>query len=364
MKILIVGQFKNWALEHHYVRYLSQLAEVVTYPAEDVFDDYYWASVFNKITFKLGLSSIQQKIARELVKKTETEKPDVVWVFKGMRILPAALKKLREKGFALANYNADDPFFFFRPGSGNRNVANSIGLYDLHFSYHQGIRQRIEKEFGIPTAYLPFAFELPSEVFDQVKNEPEILRACFIGNPDNIRTNYLKALLKSGVEVDVYGHAWERFLSPVSNLKIHDACYGIDFWQKVRSYRLQVNIFRPHNEGSHNMRTFEVPAAGGIMLAPDSPEHQAFFTPGEEFFTYHSVEELVEAAKNILRMPLAQANNVRENARRRSLTSGYAYEHRAMNAYKALESLLAFKNGRLQGNGKEQKQQESAISRR
>lgn len=351
MKILLVGQFKKWALENHFAKYLGQHAEVSTYAAEDVFDDFYWSSTLNKLKFKLGLSAIYETIARELIEKVKRERPDVVWVFKGMRVLPKVLRQLREMGVQLVNYNPDHPFLFSTDGSGNRHVTDSIGLYDLHFCYSHSVQERIEREFGIPTAFLPFAFELSEDEFEQVELEPEVNAACFIGNPDGIRVAHVKALAQAGIEVFVYGNQWGKHLSSNQNVHLHGAVYGLDFWRKMRAYRLQINVFRPHNEGSHNMRTFEVPAVGGIMLAPESPEHREFFESGKEIFTYENMGDLVEKAEWILGMPAEEAAGVRRQAREKSLQAGYTYENRARQVTEALYRTLAVSSNRNQGSG-------------
>jgi len=340
MKILIAGQFKSWALENHYARHLGQHAEVFTYPAEDVFDDFYHASMLNKVKYRLGATGIYDKIGSELLAKAEACRPDLVWVFKGMRILPKTLQKLRGMGIKTANYNPDHPFLFSSRGSGNRNVSQSIGLFDLHLCYSRELQQRIEREYGIPTAFLPFGHALEEQQFEQVKDGPETLTACFVGNPDKIRTEHIQALSDSGLYVDVYGHGWDRMLPKTPNVRIFDAVYGVEYWQKLRAYRLQVNIFRPHNEGSHNMRTFEVPAVGGIMLAPDSPEHREFFKTGKEVFLYRTKAEMAEVAKHILALPAAEAARIRASARARSVNAGFSYQDRAAQAYRAFQNLL------------------------
>jgi hypothetical protein len=345
MKILLAGQFKKWALENHYARYLAPYAKVFSFPAEDRFDDFYHTSILHKIQYRIGFSDIYDKIGRELLVKTEEVQPDVVWVFKGMRIAPKYLRILKERGVKIVNYNPDHPFLFSSRGSGNANVTKSIGLFDLHLCYSHDVQRRIETEYGIPTAFLPFAYEMVDSIFEEVQHEPEISAACFIGNPDRIRAEYLVALANSGLPVDVYGHGWEQILPKSASVRIFDAVYGNDFWRKMRAYRLQINIFRPHNEGSHNMRTFEIPAVGGVMLAPDSPEHREFFRPGEEIFTYRSKAEMVTAAKLILELPATEVTAIRRRARSRSVLSGYSYEHRAGQAVEAFRQLLAGEMG-------------------
>ena len=69
------------------------------------------------------------------------------------------------------------------------------------------------------------------------------------------------------------------------------------------------------------MRTFEIPAAGSIMLGPASREHNEFFKESEEVFLYASKDEMVTKAKQILNMPAATALSIGKNARERSLRS-------------------------------------------
>jgi hypothetical protein len=340
LKILLVGQFRRWALENHYAKYLLKHADVSIYAAEDVFDDYYRSSLYSKLKVRAGLSDIYQRISKELLARVKSEEPDVVWIFKGMRILPKTIQAIREMGVKTANYNPDHPFFFSGPGSGNRYVTEAIGLYDLHLCYSHEVQARIEREFGIATAFLPFAFELPEEDFETIEKEKEVLSACFIGNPDKIRAAHIKALAKAGLPVEVYGYGWEKFLPKTPNVRTHTAVLGKDFWKTMRAYRLQINVFRPHNEGSHNMRSFEVPAAGGIMLAPESPEHREFFTEGKEIFIYKNIDDLVAKAKHVLQMPAAEADIIRRNARQRSLSAGYDYENRAAQAFEAFERVV------------------------
>jgi hypothetical protein len=327
-------------LEHHYVRYLADHATVFTYPAEEVFNDYYHASPVHKVLYRLGLSRIHRTVGEGLLAAVEQERPDVVWVFKGMRVTPAVLQALRDRGIRLANYNPDHPFLFSSRGSGNRNVTDSIGLYDLHLCYSRAVMERISSSYGIATARLPFAMELPEADYAAIEEVPEIARACFVGNPDETRVEHLLAMAKGGVALDVFGHGWEGRLPRLPHVRIHDAVYGLEYWRTIRAYRVQLNIFRPHNVGNHNMRTFEVPGAGGILLAPDSPEHREFFREGQEIFLYRNKEDMVGVARQLLSMPSEEAAAVRRRARDRSVADRYTYRERAAQAAAALAALL------------------------
>ncbi|GAB4497597.1 MAG: hypothetical protein OHK0019_31460 [Saprospiraceae bacterium] len=324
MRLLIVGSTAPWAIEHHYIRHLAPLGVIV-----EVFDsaNFINYTLLNRALIRLGNSSPYRSAKESLLQKIEAFEPDVVWIFKGVEYEPETLKKIRSRGIKLVNYNPDHPFIRTSVSHGGKNVEACVPLYDLHFCYSRDLATKIEKEFGIPTAWLPFGFELEEETFQKISTVEEIRRICFIGNPDKIRARIIRRLAAAGLPVDVYGHGWKFFLRKHQNINMFDAVYGDEFWQKIRQYRVQLNIFRPHNVGSHNMRTFEIPAAGGIMLAPDSLEHRAFFSHGEEAFFYQTEEEIERYCRDLLARTCV--SEVREKARRRSVEGAYSYWHRA-----------------------------------
>ena len=224
MRILIIGSQEIWAIENLYNKYLNQNgAESEIYPIHDLFYDFYYKNIFNKLLFRINPSFIYGKLNDDLLKFILLHSFDIVWVFKGMEIYPTTLKAIRDNGIKLVNYNPDHPFYFSGKGSGNANVLNSIACYDLHFCYHNQVMQRIKGEYGIPCHYLPFGYE-PVNINFPVESE-ELLKACFIGNPDNIRANYIQALIDHGIPVDVYGNEWDKYLKLADNTGVFPAIY-------------------------------------------------------------------------------------------------------------------------------------------
>lgn len=341
MRLLIVGSNQSWAIERIYLKYLKELnPDTFLFPAQNLLHEYLSSSILNKILFRIGLSGIYNSINKKLIEYAEEIKPEIIWVFKGMEVLPATLKLFKSKGIKLVNYNPDHPFIISGRGSWNKNVFNSVGMYDLHLCYSKLLMKRISEEYKIRTEFLPFGFELDEDIYEKVKNINEIKKVCFIGNPDKIRAEVIKYLVNNGIEVDVYGHNWNRYFSrrENANLKIYDAVYADKFWEIARKYRVQLNIFRPHNTGSHNMRTFEIPAVGGIQLAPDSEEHREFFQEGKEIFLYRTNEELLKKVKSLLEMSKSEADGIRIAAREKSLSADYTYRSRTNYVFKTFKN--------------------------
>jgi spore maturation protein CgeB len=331
MKLLVVGADSNYAIERPYVRYLAAnplIDKVDFFAAQNRFLAYYQKSLLHKILYRSGLSNILDQINSELIASVRHNKPDVILVFKGMEIFPETLQWLRGQDIKLANYNPDNPFIFSGQGSGNINITKSIALYDLHLTYDADVQKRITTDFGIRCEILPFGFDLDDRLYRQCQQEAEVIRACFVGNPDSGRSKFLMTLATAGVELDVYGHQWNKHLNH-PNIRIFNGVFGDMFWKTLAQYRVQLNLMRIHNPHSHNMRSFEVPGVGGILLAPDTADHRHYFQPGSEIFLFKSVNECSDVIKHLLALPLTDALKIREASRSRSINSGYRYEDRA-----------------------------------
>ena len=302
--------------------------EVELFPAQNYFYSFYNASIINKLIYRSGISGIISNINKRLIEKVSSFSPDLVWVFKGMEVLPETLQYIRNQQILLFNYNPDNPFIFSGKGSGNKNLKNSINLYDVHFTYNLEIKDKLSK-LGQHTEFLPFGFDLSQPLFDLCRQQVEIDKACFLGNPDKTRAAFIVSLAEKGVFIDIYGHHWEKFVSHPS-IKLFPAVYGDEFYKVLRSYRVQLNLMRKHNEHSHNMRSFEVPGVGGIMLAPDTPEHRMFFKDKEEVFLFTSAEECTRLVFFLIGLGKIETNEIRERARARSLKEGYSYKDRSL----------------------------------
>jgi len=326
LKILIVGSQKKWAIENYYHKYLNQLGHPTDlYPIHDFFYDFYYKNLVNRIWFKISPLSVYKKLNEDFLKFIATTEYHLIWIFKGMEIFPETLKMIKETKVNLVNFNPDHPFYFSGRGSGNDNVYQSIRNYDLHLCYHPGVLDKIVNEYQIPGFQLPFGYE-PQTIRMPDENS-EIRKACFIGNPDPIRIKLLQQLINWKVPLDLFGNQWQKYIKPDSQTGIYPAVYQEEFMEVAPKYKVQINIFRPHNRGSHNMRTFEMPGAGCIMVAPESKDHCRFFDK-DEIGIYNDPKELKILIDNFISMSYDDAIEMRKRALKRSIASGYDYLHR------------------------------------
>lgn len=329
-KILLVGSDQQWSIERLYKKYLSEAGLTVElFSAQDLFYKFYNRSVAHKIIFRSGFSSIYKDINKQLIIKADNFQPQFIWIFKGMEIYPATIAALKKRNVKVVGYNPDNPFLFTGKGSGNENVSGSIGLYDLHFTYSLEIKKQLEEKFGAFTSYLPFGYDIPEELYQSCGQEKELLKSCFLGNPDPQRVKFINELAEQGIELDIFGNFWGKYIRH-KNVQVYPPVYGDAFYKTLFKYRVQLNMMRIHNLHSHNMRSFEIPAIGGIQLAPDTPEHRLFFEEGSEIFLYNSMQECIQNIHGLLSLSSAEALEVRRRARLRSVHSGYSYRNRTL----------------------------------
>lgn len=339
MKVLICGSKDIWAIENHYCQFLNHLdVQTTIFPIGNLFRESYH-TLFQKLLHKTNPAFLLNRINQMLLNTIEELKPDAVWVFKGMEVYPNTLKSIQQQGIFLLNYNPDHPFLFSSRGSGNKLVVQAVPRYNLHLSYNRSIVQRIKKEYNINCEFLPFGYNHNGLEYGFSPKE-EVLRTAFIGNPDEIRKQTIVNLLNSGFEVDVYGNGWNRYLKGFTNLQIFPAIYGRELCETFQKYRVQLNIFRPHNINSHNMRTFEIPSVGGIMLAPESDEHRLFFEQDKEAVYYTDFADLNRKISELLILSSDDSRIIREAAYQRSKRSKYSYFNRAEQVKAILEKYM------------------------
>lgn len=343
MKILMSSADNPKYLAYQFYRFIKEeLGEnnVLGFNHSDQFNEYHAKSIWNKIEYRIAPKRIENIISNRLIEVCESFKPSIVLIFKGMEFSSNSIEYLKSKNIFLINYNLDHPFEYFSRGSGNKNVLKSLPFYNLHLTYSEKIKKDMKSKFNYDNVeILPFGYALSDELFNEISEGfKENCSICFIGNPDDKRIQLIQNFLDEDLSVDVYGEGWDQSGLDHKNLKIFKAVYNSDYWKTLRKYRVQLNVFRPHNYNSHNMRSFEVPAVGGIMLAPFSDEHQNFFNHGKEAYFYKNINEAISLSKMILQLSSKEAILIREGARNRSIKSGYSYQARAMQLIKIIKS--------------------------
>ncbi|HWP37038.1 MAG TPA: glycosyltransferase [Gemmatimonadales bacterium] len=242
-----------------------------------------------------------------LLARARRFRPDILLIVKGRDYWPSILRRIkRETGAFLVNFATDDPF---NGKTTSRHLLKTIPVYDLYASPRRAVLEDIRRAGCRRVAYVRFGYK-PSVHYPETPGTPEeeARFACdvaFIGGADSDRAAFFEDLLGRllkqlpGVCLALYGGYWALY--PRLRDFARGLAVGRDYRLAISGAKVVVNLVRRANRDGHVMRTFEVPACGGFMLAERTHEHEEIFPAGSGVDFFGSVEELVEKIAFYLR---------------------------------------------------------------
>lgn len=236
----------------------------------------------------------------------------LVLVFKGALLDARSIDYLRLRfGSPVVCWNADSPFDDAVSNRG-AGILKAIAAYDAYITWADDVAERLRAR-AARVLVVPFAWD------------PEIMqptpgrgvapgRIVFVGTGTPDRTVMLQSL--AHLRPMVFGTRWPK----IEGVDIRPPVRGMEFCGVVGEAKWNINLLRPQNARSHNMRTFELVGAGGTQVAPHSRDHRRFLGGDTRTVLFQSREEL----ESILR------SDPRERPPRPSaLLEGHTYRDRA-----------------------------------
>lgn len=326
-------------MEHQYAKGLQRLGlEVLRFEIQAPIETIRQQSALHKIALRLIPDWFRQNLNQEVLTFAQAHQPDVILLFKGMDLFPDTIAELKTHTKLLCNYNPDHPFLFFSRGAGNAHVKNSIPHYDLVFSYAQKIVQQLSVQFGVQAEQIPFGYDSDLKVGSNTFSGIE-KKVVFVGAWDLQRAAFFNHFPVGALAIFGPREWASRSKYQTNTLTNYQGrpLYDQDYIN-ASAYALgAINLLRPQNiiESSHNMRTFEVPGFGGLLIAERTEEQQQFFTEGEEALYFSSWEELQDI---LAQLTPAKAEQIKIKARARAERSGYSYYARSAELLNHLEA--------------------------
>jgi spore maturation protein CgeB len=165
----------------------------------------------------------------------------------------------------------------------------------------------------------------------------------FVGKCDKERVKNIEQLGRT--DVKVYGD--QEWVTRSSSRSIVRTCFqnkplfGDELALETSKAVGTFNFLRPQNivEGSHNMRTFEIPSMHGLQLTHFTDEQAEFFEEDKEIIFFRSIEELDDKA-SFIKSHFAYAKKIKQQAYERCSKSGYSYLDRCFQIEKTIQQHL------------------------
>ena len=302
LPVLLVGSALRTSLEQMYLRAFQAIGinEVELLDMESGRPSLLRNRVVNRLLPDTGHAWAGQRLLAYL--RNSGKRYRRIIIFKGMQFSRRALEECRK--FAPAalwvNINPDDPYNLVSRAVSNANVIESLSFFDAYCIWSRSIADKLRADGHKKVVYLPFGYDTTYHVPNGQTSQAAPASISFIGTWDRERETVLATL--AGYNVRIYGSNWKRAARtfPLRSGLAHRVVFGQEIASITASSAICLNLLRPQNRGSHNMRTFEIPAMGGLTLTNRTEEQQEFFPEGDACYMYEGVTELKEKIEHIL----------------------------------------------------------------
>jgi spore maturation protein CgeB len=206
-------------------------------------------------------------------------------------------------GIVCVNYSTDDPWNPALRASWHLRV---LPQYDAIFTTRRANIGSFADIGCGEVHYLPFGYDewlFCHRVRALDGPAPDVL---FVGGADRERVAFMSEFMRTEPRVALVGGYWDRFpaMRPyATGLRTPEALCALTAAAKVN-----LCLVRRANRDGHVMRSFEIAAVGGCMLAEDTDEHRELFGPDGEAVVYFSTPgEAAERARLLLADPAERA---------------------------------------------------------
>ncbi len=265
-----------------------------------------------------------RQYANRLVELCARARPDLL-VTTGMAPLTqSALHELKRLGIVSINYSTDDPW---NPVMRSRWYLRALPGYDIIFTTRRSnvddfCRHGCKEIHWLPFGYDETLFYRDFEDLSAVTSH-DIL---FVGGADSDRVKFFDEFLHQGLPVALAGGYWDRhraFKSLSLGLISPEAIRTLTAAAKVN-----LCLVRRANRDGHVMRSFEIAAAGGCMLAEDTAEHREIFGPdGDAVVYFRTPREAAERTRALL-SNASERQRLGRAVHRRIVDGHNTYTHR------------------------------------
>lgn len=333
-RLLIIGASAPNALETFYAKAFRSLGVDVTQlnPELALEKHVRRSRVLNRLSWNLQHHVVSRSIERFFEKDARW---DAVFVVKGLFLSVRAVRFARSRtpGALWLCFDPDSPFDSGRAAS-SRHIRATIPLYDLYLIWSKSLLAPLTRAGAQRVQYLPFGHD-PEEHFPSPTLDPSLANVVtFVGTYDKQRAQVLTSL--ADLPIRVYGGGWEK-LGPFSALRravVPGSLFGPPLRTVISSSLASINILRPQNEGSHNMRTFEVPAMAGLMLTNRTAEQNDLFPEHHASLMYDTLDELRGCIEALTQRRIA-AEPIKQRAL--EISRQHTYARRAQQIIEAVE---------------------------
>lgn len=211
----------------------------------------------------------------------------------------AALQNLRSSGIECWAYSTDDPW---NPAVRAKWQLPGIALFNRVFTTRVANMDDFRALGCADVRHLPFGYD--DELFRTPADplQSESYDVLFVGGADRDRAAFMREFLRSGLKTALVGGYWDRY--PEMRAHALGSKSPHDLAGLTQSAKVNLCLVRRANRDGHVMRSFEIAACGGCILAEDTNEHREIFgDDGETVLFFRGPRDAAQRALSLLSSP-------------------------------------------------------------
>jgi spore maturation protein CgeB len=243
------------------------------------------------------------RFSAEIVAACRRDETNMIIVSGTGALTKSAVRALRAAGNICVNYSTDDPW---NPMQRARWYLRALPEYDFVFTPRRANIEELRRLGCVHVHYLPFGYD--DELFapPQGDNASVSHDVLFVGGADRDRVSFMTRFMRSGPSVALVGGYWKRYAATKAQALGYKSTRAL--CSLTSAAKVNLCLVRRANRDGHVMRSFEIAAIGGCILAEDTAEHREIFGPdGEAVVYFRTPEEAAKCARTLLDAPAERA---------------------------------------------------------
>jgi spore maturation protein CgeB len=269
------------------------------------------------------------RFSKQIVESCAPGNPEVLIATGMAPLTEPALHELRRLGVVCVNYSTDDPW---NPAMRSRWHLRALPSYDLIFTPRRSNLDDFRRLGCTNVHYLPFGYDESLYTRSGYSDSTPVHEILFVGGADPDRVAFVSEFMRYGPPVALAGGYWERYPA------LRPFALGTRSPEVIRALtaaaKVNLCLVRRANRDGHVMRSFEIAAAGGCMLAEDTQEHREIFGPeGDAVVYFRNPQDAAQRARALL-SDSSERERLATCLHRRILSGAHTYTHRLVTMFK------------------------------
>ena len=325
MKLAIVGAFGGTHLGGSLSRAAASLGiEAITFNVADASCGNRFLSAFRwRVVDRRPLW--MNRFSQNVVAACAQARPNILVATGAAPLTESTLRSLRLMGIICINYSSDDPW---NPRMCASWHLKALPEYDVVFSTRRANLDDLRQLGCADVRYLPFGYD--EWLFPLAERIPDTSGhdVLFVGGADHDRVMFMTEVMRVGPPVALVGAYWDHFP------ETRRYAIGQKSPEEVRALtaaaKVNLCLVRRSNRDGHVMRSFEIAATGGCVLAEDTEEHRQIFGGDEECVVYfRTPQEAANRARTLVANP-GQRRHLASAVRDRMANGMHTYRDRLL----------------------------------